>query len=136
MSNASFRRQLAATIMEKGLTLNAYSRLIGHDSSGMVTQVLSGDRPFPLDDLDEWLRPLWLSRAARRSLRRLAYESYAKPHVLRLVNSVDQLDRWARKVAAQLEKLGVVIPPLPDPFDDRLPDPTDAPRPERQPSSR
>lgn len=114
---AKFRVELAALLEVRQVNPAAYSRLLGHLSNGLVYNVLGGHRDVPLEELDTWLSVLGVKPGTPeyRHMRRIAYEDYAPPHVLRLINQMTyEVAIWAKLTDQALRERGIQPPPLPD----------------------
>ncbi len=128
---SSFRAELTAILESRNLNPSQYSRLLGHDSNGLVYNVVGGKKPVPMDELDDWLGALGIAPGSSeyRRLRRRAYEDYAPPHVLRLINQLTyEVGTWAKLTDQALRAHGIQPPPLPDLWPDVPPAPP-APKP-------
>ncbi len=127
----TFRGELAALLKSRGVNASQYSRLIGHDSNGLAYNVIGGKKSLPLEELDDWLGALGVKEGTPeyRRLRRLAYEDYAPPHILRLIDQMTfEVGAWMRLTAQALRAHGIEAPPLPDLWQDAPPG-TPAPTP-------
>jgi len=131
-----FFREIDRILTDKGLNRSAYSREIGYATSGLVYQVLDGTRVMPLEQLDEWLKPLGIApgSAEYNRLRRLAYEDYAPPHVMRLINQITyEVGAFMTLVDRAMRERGMTPPPLPDLWPDVA---TAAPRQSQRPATK
>ena len=112
-----FKSEVSALLTQRGINPSQYSRLIGHATSGLVYRVLQGKKPLPLEELDDWLGAVGVKpeTPAYRRLRRLAYEAYAPPATLRLINQMrHEVGAYMKLVDKALRAHGITPPPLPD----------------------
>lgn len=135
---ALFRKEIARLLKERGVNPSQYSRMLGYATSGLVYNVLINGKALPLEDLEKWLGAVGINQGTPefRRLRRLAYEDYAPPHMLRLINQMTfEVGAFVKLTAQALQAHGITPPPMPDLWGDEAPAPArPSPSPAKKPS--
>lgn len=92
MATVSACAQFIREVMDRrGLKHLEVGRRLGHTRNGTVSGVIRGERPVPLEHLEEWVKALELVADEARTFRRLAIRSYAPKYVQDLVDELDTL---------------------------------------------
>ncbi len=118
----SFRYQLVEVLRRKKWSTYKYAQRLGHRNSGLIDQVIAGNRKVPLESIHDWLDTLaeaedetpGLSEEERGSLYLAALQDYAPSYVLDIINSAEKvIEQVAGVVIKDRTARGMTTPPLP-----------------------
>lgn len=78
-----------AKYMPDGLSQLELSKRLGHSNNGLVSRVVRGDRPVPLEDIELWAKALRLEGDVRERFIRDAEDQHTPPRILKNIREIE-----------------------------------------------
>lgn len=102
-----FTRELVKLLEQKRMSHLEFAEKIGYVGNSRVSQVITGRRPMPLNDLTRWLDKLELNDEQWNKMFRLALQGYAPKPFLIMLEKLDVYKSFLNRLSRNLREMGV-----------------------------